>query len=152
MTRHASHFHRVGDGKEQEYLAGWQRARAELDNFRKRLASEGQEQRQAARHTLIHALLPLADNLQAMISHLPPQLAADPWAAGVVHIARQYDQLLAELGVKVFGAAGELFDPAKHEAVEKVAGEDKEKVAEVLQRGYKIGGKVIRPAKVKVSA
>lgn len=151
MTKHASHFHRVGDSKEQEYLAGWQRARAELDNFRRRVKEERVGQQHMALQALIVELLPLADNLRAAAAHVPAELAAHPWVVGIIHIERQYGQLLAQLGVEVIGTVGEEFNPACHEAVAAVAGGGEGKVVEVLQPGYKMGEKVLRPAKVKVS-
>lgn len=149
--KHASHIHSGKAGKEQEYLEGWQRARAELDNFRKQMRLEVAAQAQRASQANIPKVLALADNFQAIMSHVPPELAGNAWVQGVLHVARQCDQLLAELGVEVFGAVGEQFDPRRHEAVEQIAGEGESKVVAVLQRGYKTGDLVLRPAKVKVS-
>lgn len=151
MRKHASHFHRVGETKEQEYLEGWRRARAELDNFRRRVKEEKVGQQQMALQALIVELLPLADNLRAMAAHVPVELVAHPWVEGVLHVERQFSRLLTQLGVEILGVAGEKFNPAWHEAVEKMGGGEEVRVVAVLQPGYKMGEKVLRPAKVKVS-
>jgi molecular chaperone GrpE len=136
-----------------DYLAGWQRARAELENFRRRIETE----RQAARGQLVEevtvSLVTLADNFHALTNHVPPELAKHAWTEGVLHVARQMEQLLNELGVTTINAAGALFDPQQHEAIGKEPAKvPSGTVLEVVQPGYRIGQRVIRPARVKISA
>ena len=138
MTIHANTVHTTpSPSREQEYLAGWQRARAEFYNFRKRV---NQEQG-------------LADTFQTMTEALPADLTDHAWAQGVVHVARQIKQILREYGVVPIEAIGHQFDPEKHEAVSKVSkfGTASGCVVEVLQTGYVLEDRVIRPAKVKVA-
>lgn len=150
---HASQSHTSASRREQEYLAGWQRERAELQNFRKRMHEQAtRDQRQALR-AVIEPLLGVADNFQAMIRHVPKELDGNAWVTGVVHIARQVEQLLAEYGITPIEAAGTVFDPSQHEAVEEVSDSDAPsgQVVEVLMPGYRLGEDVIRPARVKIA-
>ncbi len=154
MMIHANTVHTASSpSREQEYLAGWQRARAELDNFRKRLDQEQSQQQLRLRQEVIVPLLGLADSFQTMVSHLPSDLANHAWAVGVVHVARQIKQILREYGVEPIEAVGDQFDPNKHEAVSKVSqlGATSGCVVEVLQTGYVLGDRVIRPAKVRIA-
>jgi molecular chaperone GrpE len=151
---HSSQTHAVRSPKEQEYLDGWRRARAELDNYRKRAAEERRQDKARALREVISSLLSLADNFQAIVEHVPPTIAKESWTQGVLHVARQFDQLLSEYGVTPLGEANQDFDPLQHEAIGDIPASDGRpgKVAEVLQRGYMLGTKVIRPAKVKITS
>jgi len=148
---HSSQIH--GFNQALEYLSGWQRARAELDNFRRRVQQEQAQQAQQAKRRLIYDLMPLVDNFRAITMHLPPSLQDDVWAQGVLHVARQLDQLLSQYDVVPINQSGQPFDPVLHEAVATVKNKAVSSgyVVEVLQSGYKLGEQVIRPAKVKVA-
>ncbi|MEX1112719.1 MAG: nucleotide exchange factor GrpE [Candidatus Andersenbacteria bacterium] len=150
---YASTIHSVTADKTQEYLDGWKRARAELANVQSRIEEETQQSRQRIRRDLIEELLAVADNFYALAVHVPENLVNDPWAQGVLHISRQFDQTLADLGVTVIDPVGQVFNPSEHEAVEKIESSEhaKDDIAEVLQRGYALGDTVMRPAKVKVT-
>src|SRR3990167_9133890 len=137
--------------KEQEYLEGWKRARADLENTKKRMAESHVQQRVAITRDIVESLLSLADNFRSLVEHAPKE--QDAWAQGVVHVARQFDQTLEGFGVTMIGDTEGIFDPVIHEAVEEV--ESKENpgtVVALVQVGYKIGDTVIRPAKLKVTA
>jgi molecular chaperone GrpE len=151
---HAEQAHHGGESpKEKEYLEGWQRSRAELVNFRKRVAEQQSAYSQQALKQVIEPLLSLADNLRTMLAHQPAELKDHPWVTGVAHIARQMDQVLAEYGVTLIGETGSEFDPTLHEAIEHVdsAEHPSGQVVAVVQAGYRLGDDVIRPARVKVS-
>lgn len=146
----------AGDAEKkiQEYLDGWRRARAELDNFRKRMAEEQMRERERVTMELVEPLLGLADNFRAVVAHVPAELRDNAWAAGVVHVARQLESVLESYGVAVMPFGKEqVFDPARHEALETVKREGVRSgmVVEVVQPGYVMGERVIRPARVKVS-
>ncbi len=138
--------------KEQEYLDGWKRARADLENMKKRMADTLQSQQSAMKKDIAYSLVALADNFRSLAEHVPN--ASDPWAAGVLHVGRQFEQTLSEFGVEVITDIGKEFNPALHEAIEEVEkeGESPGTIVEVVQAGYKIGQSVIRPAKVRVTA
>lgn len=140
------------DNKEQEYLDGWKRARADLENLQKRMADTMEQQRDAMKKDIAYSLIALADNFRSLAEHVPDP--KDPWAAGVLHIARQFEQTMSEFGIEVIADVGKDFNPAFHEALEEVEreGEKPGTIVELVQAGYKVGASVIRPAKVKVAA
>lgn len=146
----SSHIHGQKNSKEQEYLEGWQRARADLENVRRRMAESTVNQKQALKRDIVEDLLGLADNFRALTAHAPDP--KDPWVQGVLHVARQFEQVLADFGVEIIADTGGAFDPKIHEAVEEVEGKESGIVQEVVQAGYKIGETVIRPAKVKITS
>ena len=152
----AQHLHgsRSSSKKEEEYLQGWQRARAELLNYRQRVQAETQQATQKAQRKFLEPLLQLADNFQAIAQHIPEDLNKNSWAQGVVHVARQFEQLLVEYQLEPLGVVGEKFDPQIHEAVDQVTEEGKESgtIAAVITRGYRMQNSIIRPARVKVFA
>jgi molecular chaperone GrpE len=152
---HSSTIHSTVSDTAKEYLAGWQRSRAELDNFRKRMQAGQLQQQEHYVRALLEPLLPLNDNFRAMVSHLPPELKDDPWVSGVLHIARQLSDTLAEFEVVTLEPAkGASFDPRLHEAIEHVANTEVPSgaIVEVVQAGYQLKDKTLRPAKVKVAA
>lgn len=137
--------------KEEEYLEGWKRARADLENVQKRMADNRIQERAAIKRDVAESLIVLADNFRSLADHAPDP--KDPWVAGVLHVARQFDQTLQDFGVETIAKTGEAFNPAIHEAVEEVKGDQSPgTVVELVQAGYKIGDIVIRPAKVKISS
>ena len=149
------HSHEVNSSTAQsarEYLAGWQRARAELDNFRKQVAEQHHtgQTRQLAR--AITEFLPLADNFQAITNHVPAELKDNPWVQGVLHVSRQFQDILGSLGVTEINKSGVPFDPKLHEAVDASNSGDqaKDRVAAIVRTGYRLGEFVIRPAQVQV--
>jgi len=150
---YSSQIHSQTKSSEQEYLAGWQRARAELENLRKRYEQERLTYSDRAKKEMIQPMLSLADNFEALAAHVPEDLAGNSWSQGVLHVSRQFRSLLAELGVEEINPAGADFDPALHEAVEQEKSKiPTGKITEVLQLGYKINGLVVRPARVRVAA
>ncbi len=148
---HATQIH--GRHQALEYLAGWQRSRADLANLQKSLASEHAQQHRRVTRQVAEQLLALADHFNNVTQHLPDHLTQDPWAQGVIHVARQLDDLLAGLGITPIKAAGDMFDPAKHEAVAQTSDTNQPsgQVVDVVQTGYQHGDDIIRPAKVKVA-
>lgn len=150
---YSSTLHAQASDKAQEYLTGWQRARAELKNYRQRVGEDSQQAHTRAKHQMIASLIPVADNFRAIGQHVPEELKNHPWTTGVLHVARQLDQVLTELELESFGEIGDVFDPTHHEAIAQVASAEhgSGQIAEVIQPGYKLGGHVVRPARVKVA-
>lgn len=147
---HKKPEHAKEESKEQEYLEGWQRARADLENLQKRTQIEKQDYKSFLKRDMAEALIPLADNFRSLVAHAP-DANKDPWVAGVTHVARQFEQNLTDFGIEIIENIGEAFDPAIHEAVGEEEKEGQEgKVLAVTQAGYKIGDVIIRPAKVTV--
>ena len=148
---HSSEVH--GQSRASEYLDGWQRARAELNNYRRRMQEEKEMSRQKIKKEVVTSLLSLSDNFQSMVAHLPVDLAEHGWAQGVRHVARQLETVLDEYGLQAIKGEGEVFNPRIHEAMsqEKVPGVRSGQVVQVLQVGYRLGNEVVRPAKVKIA-
>ncbi|HBE90299.1 MAG: nucleotide exchange factor GrpE [Candidatus Andersenbacteria bacterium RIFCSPHIGHO2_12_FULL_46_9] len=148
---HSSEIHSIS--KASEYLSGWQRAQADLDNYRRRVHQEQHQQNAQVKRRLIYDLMPLIDNFRAITIHLPADLKDNVWAQGVLHVARQLEQLLHQYEVVPINESGQPFNPILHEAVATVKDDavSSGSVVEVMQTGYRIGDQVIRPAKVKVA-
>lgn len=136
-----------------EYLDGWQRARAELSNAKKRLDRELAEARENANARLIMRLLPVLDDFDRAVQTLPPHLIDLTWVEGILLIQRKLNLILEAEGVKTIEAEGKPFDPIYHEAIGEEAGSDHPEgaVAAVVQKGYMLGERVLRPALVRVA-
>jgi len=148
---HSTEVHGTGAAREQEYLLGWQRARADLANVRKRVVEEKVHEQARLKADVLESFLALADHFRALASHAPENLKEDIWAQGVLHIGREFERVLGEHGLEVINPENEMFNPVVHEAVEQVQEGKKDTVVGVVQVGYRVGEKVIRPAKVKVA-
>jgi molecular chaperone GrpE len=140
--------------KAQEYLEGWQRSRAEFANYKKRIMKEKQSIHQYARGEVIKDFLDIADDLGRALQDRPESGEGAAWADGIELI---YKKLLSKLeaeGVQRMEAEGEAFDPNIHEAIFMEDHEDYEsgQIIEVVQDGYYLGDRVLRPALVRVAA
>ena len=101
-------------------------------------------------------IVPVLDNFRAATMHVPPEQKDSPWVTGIQYIEKQLETVLVENGVTTIEAEpGTLFDPSLHEAVGTEEGSEEKseehKIAKVLQKGYKVGSTVVRPARVSVS-
>jgi molecular chaperone GrpE len=142
------------EAKAAEYLDGWQRARAELANARKRFERERQQAYSNARGDVLVQVLPLLDDFERAVETLPPNLSRLTWIEGVLLIQRKLQLLLEQAGVTNIEAAGQEFDPFRHEAVTHEPSEtvpEGHVIAE-LQKGYQLGERVLRPSVVRVSS
>jgi molecular chaperone GrpE len=138
--------------KERDHLADQLlRARAEFDNYRKRMAREAERTRQVAAESLIRDVLPVVDHLDLALKHAEDHPGA--LGEGVSMVLRQFQEALAKHGVQPIPAIGEPFDPNVHEAVMQQESESTppDVVVEEFQKGYRLGQMVLRPAKVVVS-
>jgi molecular chaperone GrpE len=135
--------------KAESYYKNWQRAAADFANFKRRVEQERSESARLTSAALVINLLPVYDDLDRAVGSVDSHLAGLNWVQGVTAIHHKFGRLLESMGVKELEASGEQFDPARHEAVGKQPG-DEGKVLHVLQKGYELQGKVIRPAMVIV--
>ncbi len=133
----------------QKYLANWQRAEADFQNYKKRTDQEREELRRFGNVSLIINLLPVIDDFERAFSSLDSHLAGLSWFDGIYLIYRKLSQLLENAGVRPIESEGQPFDPRYHEAVAHVEGEEGKVLSEV-QRGYKLHDRVLRPAMVVV--
>jgi len=136
-----------------EYLEGWQRARAEFANFKRRMEQEKEEMRELSNALLITKLLPILDDFERAFQTLPDSLRNLTWIEGIYLIDRKLRMILEGEGLQVIEAQGKPFDPLLHEAVmqeETTEYEDGHIIAE-FQKGYRLGDRVLRPSLVKVA-
>jgi molecular chaperone GrpE len=133
----------------ESYLASWQRAAADFQNYKRRVEQEREEIARLANAALIINLLPIMDDLDRALENVDARLAGLTWLDGVRLIQRKFQALLEMNAVTEIEADGQDFDPNVHEAVTFGPGEDN-KVISVVQKGYRLGGRVLRPALVVV--
>ncbi len=124
------------------------RAQAELQNVKARVEREAGELRKFASEAVLMRLLPTIDNLQRALKHLPKDLEANEWVRGIVAVEQEFLKQVGDMGLKRFESVGQPIDAERHEVLMQVAGEEG-KVIEVIEDGYELHGKVVRPAKVK---
>ncbi len=140
--------------KAAEYLDGWQRSRAEFANYKKRQEQQNAELRAFATLDLISRLLPIQDDFERAARTLPESLAHMTWIEGVMLIHRKLQMLLEAEGVRPIEVkVGDPFDPKLHEAISHDDAQDVPSghIIEEVQKGYKIGDRVIRPTLVRVA-
>jgi molecular chaperone GrpE len=136
--------------KAEEYLANWQRAQADFINYKRRTEQERQDFNRFANANLILSLLPALDDLERALSSMPPSKPAkQSWAEGIRLVERKFKTILEGQGVTPIKALGEPFDPNFHEALRQDKGKEGI-VIEEFQKGYMLGDRVLRPAKVVV--
>lgn len=129
------------------------RTAAEMDNFRKRVNRERDEERKYASFRLISDLLPALDNLQRAIDSAAAMEATQGLLQGVQMVLKQFEEILTRNGAQPIEAQGLPFDPNFHEALQQRPNDTVPPmtVIEVLERGVKMHDRVIRPSKVIVS-
>jgi molecular chaperone GrpE len=133
----------------QRYMDNWRRAEADFENYKKRVELDRAESARFASTAVVLNILPVLDDLDRAFKSLPEKLAHLTWTDGMRLIHRKLQATLEAQGVTEIKALGESFDPSIHEAVGQAAGEDG-KIIEEAQRGYRLNGRVIRPAFVIV--
>ena len=139
--------------KAAEYLDGWQRARAEFANYKKRIEKEQEDMIKSANGAFIVKLLPVMDDFERAFQTLPLDLMGMTWLEGIALIQRKLQVLLEQEGVAVIESEGQMFDPTLHQAVTHEESEEHEEgqIMGEVQKGYKMGDKVLRPSLVRVA-
>ncbi len=143
---------KASNAERKDYLEGWQRAKADYLNSKKRFDEERVVAGKRAQLSLIEDLLPLCDSFEMALKGGDAGAEnVDAWKTGLVQIQNQLTSLLSRLDVHPVEALGEVFDPYKHEALSSKpvnSEEEHDRVLEVLQKGYTQGDTLIRPSKV----
>ena len=139
--------------KADEYLDALRRVAADFDNFRKRVTRDSEAHMTRATESLVGELLPVLDNLERALDaneHHEEVKVAE----GVKMVHQQLNDVLSRRGLEPIEAApGDEFDPHVHEALSQQPSDQPEgRIAEVWQRGYRLGERVVRPARVVVSS
>lgn len=139
--------------KVNEYSDGWQRERADFDNYRKRIQRDQDQQRQNNKIDIIQKYLVIQDDLELAFNNLPDNDENQNWAEGITLILKKLEKILDEEGIQLIPAENAKFDPTLHEAISNEDNPDFEsgQIIEVLKQGYTIGDQVIRPAQVRVA-
>ncbi len=137
-----------------EYLTGWQKERADFVNYKK-----GEDDRrimfsESVREHILTRFLAVSDSFNMAFANRESWDKVDEnWRRGVEYIYNQLNSIFEEYGVKEIGEVGESFDPNIHQSIELLPTDKKEedhKVSNVIQKGYKLGEHVMRPARVNV--
>lgn len=136
-----------------ELTEALQRERADAENIRRRHEDQIARLRGTVKMHVIEELLPVIDNFDRALKHVPKELENNDYIKGVQGVVKQFEKTLQDMGVERIQTVGQSFDPHLHEAVsiEEGSGEQ-EIVSEELQAGYKLGDAVIRHAVVKVKS
>ena len=135
----------------EKCLSNWQRAEADLSNFKRRAEQERGDLIKFANSSLIGKLLPVLDDFDRAMGAVPEEVRTQGWIEGIKLIDRKLRSFLEQEGVTPIEALGKEFDPHVHEAVMRENGEgDVDVVVEEFQKGYKLHDRVIRPTMVRV--
>ncbi|HET8708871.1 MAG TPA: nucleotide exchange factor GrpE [Candidatus Saccharimonadales bacterium] len=130
-----------------------QRERADAVNIRRQHEAQISNLRTSVKAHVVTDLLPIIDNFERALKHVPKDLEGNAYVDGIQSIVRQFEKTLTDMGVERIKTVGEPFDPNLHEAVSAEEGDgDQEIVSEELQSGYKLGASVIRHAMVRVKS
>ncbi|HLF75772.1 MAG TPA: nucleotide exchange factor GrpE [Anaerolineales bacterium] len=139
------------EAKASEYKDGWMRSQAEFQNYRKRVERDNEALYASMKSDIIKRILPLLDDLERALQNRPSDSGA--WVSGIELIQKKFAAILEAEGVRKIEAQGAAFDPNFHEAIshEHVDGFESGRVIAVVQNGYMLGERVIRPALVRVA-
>lgn len=139
----------------QANLEGWQRARAEFANYKKRVEKEMREAEERGTLDAITRTLPIVDDFARALENIPADLAEHPWVSGTALILKKFDKMMEEYSVTIIDPVGKPFDPHQHQAIGMDEASEEYPsgtVTVTLQKGYISGDRVLRPALVRVSS
>ena len=140
--------------QKQEYLDGWQRMKADMVNIKKREEEDRANFIKFAKEGIIEEILPTLQNFDMAMANKEAWEKVDAnWRAGVEYIAKQLKATLESHGLVEINPLGEIFNPARDEAIEHVTVTDQSqdhKIVEVVQKGYKLHDKIVKAPRVKV--
>ena len=154
---------KVAEGPEQgrrdykelaaENLAGWQKALADYQNLEKEMDKRLSDMNEFVAAGFILELLPIFDNYQVAVSHIPDSEKESSWAVGLTHILKMWEGFLSDHGIEKIKTIDNKFDPNLHESVGQTNQEDKKDqiIVEEKLAGYQSKDRVIRPAKVIIN-
>ncbi len=140
-------------GRGEEYLDLFQRTQADFINYKQRVEREREEQAKLTKADLILRLLPVLDDFTRAQETMPQEVTRTDWAKGIELIKKKLMAVLEEEGVSRIEAQGEHFDPQEHEALSYEESDKYEegRVKAIFSDGYRLNGRMIRPAQVAVS-
>lgn len=140
------------DLKIQEYLSGWQRAKADYLNLEIQTEKQRSEWMKFANMETIKEIIQILESFEHSLIQAPKEIKSHQWTKGIEQIVQQINGFLKAQGVEKIKTVGEKFNPDYHEALYREKGsEDKEDIiCKEIQAGYQMHGKVIKPAKVAI--
>jgi len=138
--------------KAQEYLDGWKMAQADYINLKRRIENDIRELAQFSNADLITKILPVLENFRRAFRHIPKEKQEDEWVKGIKQVEKQLEDTLKGEGLERIEVLGKEFDPNICEAVayENSKTHKDCEIIEVIENGYKLKDKILKPAKVKV--
>ncbi len=139
--------------KAKEFFEGWQRERADFANYKRRIDRDQQSMSLNMKGEIIKRYLPVLDDLERALKARPTEGPAATWSNGIELIYRKLQNILEAEGVQRIPAETEEFNPTRHEAISHEDSPEHEsgQVIEVVQQGYTLGDRVLRPALVRVA-
>ncbi len=139
--------------KIKEYSDGWQRERADFDNYRKRILRDRDQDKQNISIDLIKKYLAIYDDLDLAMKNSADSADLKQWIDGIALIIKKMHKILETEGIEPIDSEIKFFDPQLHEAISHEENPDYEsgQIIEVVNKGYKINNRVIRPALVRVA-
>jgi len=145
---------KVCETERQQYLDGWQRARADYINLKKDEEKKIAQLEPYLKEKIFLEILPIADNFDMAFGNKEAWEKVDKnWRVGIEGIYNNLQNIFDSLGFKYFGEKGDKFNPEEYQAMDSVEIKEKESdglIIDVIQKGYKFKEKVVRPSKVKV--
>jgi molecular chaperone GrpE len=137
----------------KDYFDGWQRERADFANYKRRIERDQQAMKENLTTEVIKKYLTIVDDLERALKARPTEGPAVAWSNGIELVVRKLQNILDNEGIKRIPAEKEEFNPSRHEAISYEASPDHEggQIIEVIQQGYTLGDRVIRPALVRVA-
>lgn len=140
--------------EKQEYLLGWQRAKADLVNRNREIESERQKIRDRVTEEILSDIIDVLDSFSMAFSDTDAWEKVDEgWRRGIEHIHSQFLSILKSYGLEEIDPTGEEFDPREHDALESIDTDSKDKdgmIESVVRKGYRLNDTVIRPARVRI--
>ena len=139
--------------KVKEYSDGWQRERADFTNYRNRILRDQDAMKQNITTDVVRKYLAVNDDIELALKNAPQNEEIRSWVEGIQLIYQKLQNILESEGVQRIPAENETFDPNRHEAIatEENPLFESGRVIEIIQQGYTIGDRVIRPARVKIA-
>jgi len=136
----------------------WKRIAADFENYKKRQVEERKEMIAFSNAQLLSEIIPVLDNFHASTDHIPEDQRDGPWVVGIMHIQTQLEKVLEDNGVvEIPVKVGDKFDPEVMEALADASDKDEDandakgnRVKKVVQKGYKMGGRIVRAGRVIV--
>ncbi len=137
----------------QANLEKWQRVLADFDNYKKRVERERKDAYENAIADVMKAILPIVEDFDRAVENVPQELKDHPWVDGTVAISKKLNRLLENHDIEAIDPVGQPFDPDMHQGlgIDEDSDQDSGHVTVTLQKGYRKGNKLLRPALVRVA-